>query len=220
MISANSLYFVSEHTSETSSQTLVFHPNDEQALSDAHWTTLPVITPAALTQRLDHVTTRARDQAGTAADTAETAGLRVLWRAGDRWRDLADVVAEPVTIVTEHHTARLIHQHEHWQSRVPASGGHVMFRDNYPAPLSRVTTATPCGLTTVGESPLGWQASSRLILVLEGLHDAWRSTILTAGHPIPSINDWTTDGHPDAVCGAVYCINKDHEPDFRSMPPA
>lgn len=133
----------------------------------------------------------------------------VLWRLGERWLDLLPRLnlAGSMTVVSLNGTATLLNLDEGWEQRVPLEGGHRLPGDGERHLLTAVLCATPCGLHIAGRGGR-WHQTTRLLLVVEGLHPRWLETPL-GQEAFRSVlrRRWEAPGHPPGACGARYCAN-------------
>jgi hypothetical protein len=140
------------------------------------------------------------------ADEATQPG--VLWRVGDAWQDFQPL-AQPVTVVTRNLSAMLIDPLKGWTIRIPAGSRRSMFKDHQRRPLA-ILVATSCGVVVRGADPAEWHASTRVRLLLRGLHERWADQLAATGAQLPAAEAWNGHTHPAGACGAVYCI---HDPE-------
>ena len=68
-------------------------------------------------------------------------------------------------------------------------------------PLAEVVVATACGLVTRGVSIGSDHCTTRISLVIDGLHEDWEEHI-----EWPLAEVWNAAGHPECTCGAAYCV--------------
>lgn len=130
----------------------------------------------------------------------------VLWRDGDRWRDLTAAVwnAGRVTAVSENGTVTFISAYGRRYKRQPVEGGHVLHGDGTWSPFETFT-ATPCGIV------FGWKFNLRcttpLRFAVAGFVPAWPTTPLghAALREVISGRPPTAAGHPAEPCPARYC---------------
>lgn len=159
----------------------------------------------------------------------------VIWRSGDRWRDLnAEVTDISFTAISRSGATRIVKRAGNgapglWHIRLPFEGGHRMLADGRRTRDGLTGWGrldqfhlTPCGLTVVepgsritddgGVRGYGyWEKSTQLRLVLAGVVPDWPSTS-PGRHTVEQIvNKATIDdytGHPDEPCGALYCLRR------------
>lgn len=127
----------------------------------------------------------------------------VIWRRGDRWADLRPLLLRPVTAVTTNGTAHLINVTEGWSCRLPLAGGHWMVGDLERLPLSSISVATSCGITSHGVEAGSWHATTKVAYLIDGLRPDWATYV-----EWPPAEPWNPAGHPDRSCGAAHCIVK------------
>lgn len=131
--------------------------------------------------------------------------VRTLWRIGDAWRNfLREISESPGTIwaVTAGGSVRVLNVREGWQLRVPAPGGAVVVGDRKELPLSEVSVATPCGITTWGNGPTTWSSSTAVLLLATGLPDD-RPAVRTGLSDADVRRSFAA--HPEGTCGALHC---------------
>lgn len=68
-------------------------------------------------------------------------------------------------------------------------------------PLAEVVVATACGLVTRGDTIGSDHSTTRVSLVIDGLHEAWPEYVQW-----PLTEVWNPAGHPERPCGARYCL--------------
>ena len=124
----------------------------------------------------------------------------VLWRQGDQWTDLIELVRTQATVVTTSGTTRLLDVPAGWTTRLPRAAIDRLPRDGERVPVTSVRVATSCGLRIGGPEPY-W--TTEVALVLAGLHPDWEAT---AGDLWPPRERWSALGHPERPCGAVHCV--------------
>lgn len=140
-----------------------------------------------------------------ASELALPVQTTVLWRLGDLWRDLRDEIeASPVAVwaVTGHGSLRGMHPAEHWQVRVPAASGAHIDGDCEQTPLTEISAASPCGVTTWGNGPESWSSSTTLLVLSTGIPEDWSAmrAAMTVKHFHATFNS-----HPSEDCGARLC---------------
>lgn len=86
--------------------------------------------------------------------------------------------------------------------RIPVIGGTPIESDRLQTPLSEVSVATPCGITTWGEGPRSWSSSMAVLLIAAGLPDD--RPALPDGFDTDAL-EATFAEHPAEVCGALHC---------------
>jgi hypothetical protein len=122
-----------------------------------------------------------------------------LWQQGDRWKDLAEILRAPATVVTASGTTRLIDVAAGWTTRLPYSAIDRLPGDGERVPITSVPVATSCGLRIAGPAPC-W--TTEVALVLADLVPAWQAT----GVEWPPRGRWSALGHPERPCGAAHCV--------------
>lgn len=131
--------------------------------------------------------------------------VRTLWRIGDPWRSFLPEIngsPGPVWAVTARGSVRVLNIHDGWQLRVPERGGAVILGDRMQVPLSEVSVATPCGITTWGDGPRTWSSSMAVLLLATGLPDS--RPALWPGLDDAAVRESFAD-HPPSRCGALHC---------------
>lgn len=132
-----------------------------------------------------------------------------LWRTGDPWRDLTDVVHEHdvVTAVTRNGTTHVLDRAAGTRQRIPVEGGHGLDRDFQLQRLTAVMTATPCGLVVASPGLHDIHYSTGLWALWAGKLLTWPYSP-TGRHITTAIlrrQDPQAPRHPAGPCGAYYC---------------
>lgn len=136
---------------------------------------------------------------------AQGEDVRTLWRIGDAWRNFLPEIngsTGAVWAVTARGSVRVLNVSEGWQLRVPEPGGAFILGDRMQGPLSEVSVATPCGITTWGNGPTTWSSSMAVLLLATGLPDA--SPAIPAGLTEDVVAE-SFSAHPAGTCGALHC---------------
>jgi hypothetical protein len=144
----------------------------------------------------------------------------IIWRDGDRWRDLTKSVTSrgAATVISSHGTAMLIDAAAGYYRRLPLEGGKRLPDDGTWLPLGSYSL-TPCGLVVDGDT---WHRGTAVRLVLNGLAPTWARTNLGRAVLADVVERRVISiaGHPDDPCRAHYCIRRnaagEPEPSARS----